>query len=49
MESNQAAKPNMLAVYTVVVLRHQQSCLLLQRTATKRLWPNLWTGVGGRV
>ncbi|MCG8351004.1 MAG: NUDIX hydrolase [Chloroflexales bacterium] len=39
----------MLAVYTVVVLRQQQSCLLLQRTATKRLWPNLWTGVSGRV
>lgn len=46
---NHASSPNALVAYTVTVLRHQDTYLLLQRAATKRIWPNLWTGVGGRV
>jgi 8-oxo-dGTP diphosphatase len=49
VEQNQPIKPNALVAYTVVVLCHQHAYLLLQRSATKRLWPNLWSGVGGRV
>jgi 8-oxo-dGTP diphosphatase len=42
-------KPNALEAYTVVVLCYQQAYLLLQRAATKQVWPNLWTGIGGRL
>jgi 8-oxo-dGTP diphosphatase len=38
-----------LAPFTVVVLRCGERYLLLHRAATKRLSPNKWTGVGGRV
>ena len=38
-----------LAAFTVVILRNRGHYLLLHRAPTKRLHPNLWTGVGGRV
>jgi 8-oxo-dGTP diphosphatase len=49
MDTSRRTKPNAVEAYTVVVLCHQQAYLLLQRAPTKRLWPNRWTGVGGRV
>ena len=42
-------KPNAFALYTVVFLHFEGRYLLLQRAPTKRLAPNRWTGVGGRV
>jgi 8-oxo-dGTP diphosphatase len=49
MDTSRLTKPNVVEAYTVVVLGHQQAYLLLQRAPAKRLWPNRWTGVGGRV
>lgn len=40
---------NVLAAFTVIVLHHQGKYLLLERAPTKKLFPNLWTGVGGKV
>lgn len=37
------------ALYTVVFLIHGDRWLLLRRAPHKRLAPNRWTGVGGRV
>ena len=42
-------KPNAFALYTVVFLHFEGRYLLLQRAPGKRLAPNRWTGVGGRV
>ena len=42
-------KPNAFALYTVVFLHFEGRYLLLHRAPTKRLAPNRWTGVGGRV
>ena len=42
-------KPNGAALYTIIVLRHGGEYLLLERAATKRMHPGLWTGMGGRV
>ncbi|MBV7334849.1 NUDIX domain-containing protein [Chloroflexi bacterium TSY] len=41
--------PNALNAFTVVLLRHNESYLLLQRSLTKRLHPGLWAAIGGRV
>jgi 8-oxo-dGTP diphosphatase len=38
-----------LAPFTIVVLRCGERYLLLHRSATRRLSPGKWTGVGGRV
>ena len=43
------AKPNAFALYTVLFLHFGGRFLLLQRAPNKRLAPNRWTGVGGRV
>ena len=42
-------KPNAFALYTVVFLHFEGRYLLLKRAPSKRLAPNRWTGVGGRV
>ncbi len=44
-----STKPNAFALYTVVFLHFEGRYLLLHRAPTKRLAPNRWTGVGGRV
>ena len=44
-----STKPNAFALYTVVFLHFERRYLLLHRAPTKRLAPNRWTGVGGRV
>lgn len=41
--------PNSVAVYTASIFQHTNRYLLLQRAPTKRLAPNRWTGIGGRV
>lgn len=41
--------PNAAALYTATIFQHSQRYLLLQRAPTKRLAPNRWTGIGGRV
>lgn len=41
--------PNSVAVYTAAIFQHENRYLLLQRAHTKRLAPNRWTGIGGRV
>lgn len=41
--------PNALGAFTIVLLRHNESYLLLQRALTKRLHPDLWAAIGGRV
>lgn len=41
--------PNSVAVYTAAIFQHADRYLLLQRANTKRLAPNRWTGIGGRV
>jgi 8-oxo-dGTP diphosphatase len=41
--------PNSAALYTATLLQHAEHYLLLQRASTKRLAPNRWTGIGGRV
>jgi 8-oxo-dGTP diphosphatase len=43
------APQNALASYTVIVLRFGREYLLLRRSPEKRLAPNRWTGIGGRV
>jgi 8-oxo-dGTP diphosphatase len=43
------SQPNAITLYTAVVLHHAQRYLLLRRAPTKRIAPNLWTGIGGRV
>jgi 8-oxo-dGTP diphosphatase len=40
---------NTLQSYTVILLRHGGEYLLLRRSPEKRLAPNRWTGIGGRV
>ena len=35
--------------FTIILLRHGEEYLLLKRAPTKRIAPNRWTGVGGRV
>ena len=42
-------KPNAFALYTVLFLHYGGRFLLLQRSPDKRIAPNRWTGVGGRV
>ena len=41
--------PNALVAYSVILLEHEASYLLLQRSPSKRIHPNLWTGIGGKV
>ena len=41
--------PDAFALYTVVFLIHEDRWLLLRRAPHKRIAPNRWTGVGGRV
>lgn len=41
--------PNAFALYTTLFLLHGGRWLLLQRAPHKRLAPNRWTGLGGRV
>jgi 8-oxo-dGTP diphosphatase len=41
--------PNAIAAYTATILKNGDRYLLLQRAGTKRLMPNRWTGIGGRV
>lgn len=41
--------PNSATLYTAAILQHADRYLLLQRASTKRLAPNRWTGIGGRV
>jgi 8-oxo-dGTP diphosphatase len=43
------ARHNALAGYTVTVLHYAGEYLMLRRASTKRLAPNRWTGIGGRV
>jgi 8-oxo-dGTP diphosphatase len=43
------SNPNAIISYTALLLHHAQSYLLLQRAPTKRLAPNLWTGIGGKI
>ena len=43
------SKPNQINAYTIILLEHAGQYLLLQRAATKRIAPNRWTGVGGRI
>ena len=40
---------NTFHAYTVIFLRYGGEYLLLRRSPAKRLAPNRWTGVGGRV
>lgn len=42
-------KPNAFALYNVLFLHYGGRFLLLKRSSTKRIAPNRWTGVGGRV
>lgn len=42
-------QPNAVELFTVILLRHGERYLLLQRAASKRFAPNRWTGIGGRV
>jgi 8-oxo-dGTP diphosphatase len=44
-----AARPDALEAYTVVLLRHADLFLLLQRVETKAFMPGRLTGIGGRV
>ncbi len=41
--------PNAVALYTATIFQHRDRYLLLQRASAKRLAPNRWTGIGGRV
>lgn len=43
------AKPDAFALYTVLFLHFGGRFLLLQRAPNKRIAPNRWTGVGGKV
>ncbi len=38
-----------LQAYTVIILRHRDRYLLLQRSPAKAFAPDRWTGVGGHV
>lgn len=42
-------KPNSFAIFTVILLHHEDRYLLLRRADTKRFAPGRWTGIGGRV
>jgi len=42
-------KPNLLEVYSVILLENAGYFLLLKRAASKSFAPGRWTGVGGRV
>lgn len=42
-------KPNLLEVYSVILLENAGHFLLLKRGASKSFAPGRWTGVGGRV
>ncbi len=41
--------PHALAAYTVTLLFHGDSCLLLERSSDRARFPGQWTGIGGRV
>ncbi|MBO9405092.1 MAG: NUDIX domain-containing protein [Thermomicrobium sp.] len=41
--------PNALAVFTVTLLFAGERCLLLHRHTQRHRFPDLWTGLGGRV
>ena len=43
------SKPNAFALYTVLFLHFEGRFLLLKRSPNKRIAPNRWTGVGGKV
>jgi len=49
MAQPQAEKPNAAALFTVIVLRHGEHFLLLERARTKRVHPGKWTGMGGKI
>ncbi len=40
---------HVLEAYTVILLKHADHYLLLQRSQSKSFAPNRWTGVGGHV
>lgn len=40
---------NSFSAFTIIVLHHEGKYLLLRRAATKKTFPNKWTGVGGKV
>jgi 8-oxo-dGTP diphosphatase len=40
---------NSFSAFTIIVLHHEGKYLLLRRAATKKSFPNKWTGVGGKV
>ena len=42
-------KPNLLEVYSVILLENAGYFLLLKRAVSKSFAPGRWTGVGGRV
>ena len=41
--------PQAFALYSVVLLHHDAKFLLLKRSSAKTLFPNRWTGLGGKV
>lgn len=41
--------PDALAAYTMILLRHGERYLMLERAGSKRFAPGRWTGLGGRV
>ena len=49
MTDQLSSHPNAVEAYTVILLEYKRRYLLLQRAPTKRLRPNAWTGIGGRV
>jgi 8-oxo-dGTP diphosphatase len=44
-----SALRNAVTLYTVIVLHYAGQYLMLRRAPTKRIAPNRWTGIGGRV
>ena len=44
-----SVEPNTFVLFTVIFLYHGDQLLLLERSPTKRVTPNRWTGVGGKV